>query len=406
MHTLVTLLGKVNDPKYPHYREATYDFGDGETYTSRFFGLTLQKALKPDHLVVLGTSGSMWDNLMREAGLDDEAVKSLAALGQQSAISEVYLQEFVPALEQHLGIPCSLKIIPYGRDQDEQTQILHILMQHFNEGDSASLDVTHGFRHLPMLMQQSALLLQSLKNVKINGIFYGALEMTSEDLTPVMQLTGLLEVERWTKAFHRYEQDGDYAAFEEPLKASDVNATALSALKNAAYYERTFNLTEAGKQLAIVNQSLPEQLDGVGGFFTQQFKEHISWSENTSLAERQAKLAHFYLDNREFVRAAIFAVESVISSLVDDKDFATQHLFGTRRQYETRLLQQESLHKENYKYLKGIRNALAHGTPPDESSEKRPLDKAIARKSLEVMESPELLDSYLRDLFKKLGIKP
>lgn len=399
MHTLVTLLGKVKDPKFTNYQLATYQFDNGHTYSSSFFGLTLQKELKPDRLVVLGTSGSMWDNLMREAGLTANEVQALHDLSQNEAVDEAILNTFLSALEAHLGLPCVLKIIPYGRNQQEQTQILHTLMEQFALNDEASLDVTHGFRHLPMLVQQSALLLQTLKSVKVNGIFYGAWDMRGDDnISPVMRLDGILAIDRWTKSLHRYEQDGNYTAFKEPLQHENLPESALKALEKAAYYERTFNLIDAGAQLNCVKDHLPEKFDGIGEFFTESFKKHIEWSDNLSLQQRQSKLAHFYLNNGEFVRACIFGLESFITSLLEPNELIQQQNYNIRIDavnefkdfYHSRGKHRKNL-KSEFMQLSKIRNSLAHGTEPNNNI-------------VEIMKNPIKLKAELKRIFKKLDI--
>jgi len=274
-------------------------------------------------------------------------------------------------------------------------------MEHFAINDEASLDVTHGFRHLPMLVQQSALLLQTLKNVKINGIFYGAWDMRDKNnLAPVMRLDGLLEVERWTKALHRYEQDGDYTAFKEPLENEKLAAIALNALEEAAYYERTFNLTEAGNRLDIVKNHLPDKFDGIGGFFTEHFKKHITWSDKSNLQKRQSELANFYLRNGDFVRACIFALESFITSLLEKAELPQQQDYHTRieavkdfrKNYpKSHYRNTKKRLKDDYERLNFIRNALAHGTEPDTSI-------------TDLMQNPLKLKEELQRLFNKLGI--
>ena len=45
-------------------RPTRYDYGDGsEEPPAAFFGWSLQRRLQPDRLVILGTSGSIWDHL-------------------------------------------------------------------------------------------------------------------------------------------------------------------------------------------------------------------------------------------------------------------------------------------------------------------------------------------------------
>ena len=64
---LITLLGKAQ--KGGDYREANYLLDD-QTYRTSYFGLALDQHLQSDHLIILGTSGSMWDNLAQRLSID------------------------------------------------------------------------------------------------------------------------------------------------------------------------------------------------------------------------------------------------------------------------------------------------------------------------------------------------
>lgn len=63
---LLTFLGRV--PKSEcGYQATRYDFGDGlADEPVAFFGWPLQRRVRADRLVVLGTAGSMWDPLFEE----------------------------------------------------------------------------------------------------------------------------------------------------------------------------------------------------------------------------------------------------------------------------------------------------------------------------------------------------
>ena len=60
-HWLVSFLELSQiDPK-TGYRRTRYRFSDWSIYEEPYFGFALTKYIQPDGVVVLGTSGSMWD---------------------------------------------------------------------------------------------------------------------------------------------------------------------------------------------------------------------------------------------------------------------------------------------------------------------------------------------------------
>lgn len=404
MHILVTLLGAPKLNTDGSYNETTYLFEDGNESTTAYVGLALKEKVNPEQIVVLGTTGSNWHSFIKyclqKMQIDwcchQELLTRLENGFSNDQVESIDLETASRLLSETDSNHCQYKLllVPYGKNKKEQTETLHIMMQNFAKQDEATIDVTYGLRHLPMLMQQSALLLQSIKDVKIHNIYYGAFDLAkyNSGKTPMMALDGLLEIDIWTKAFHRYEQDGDYTAFQEPLKHEKINSAATTALKEAAYYERTFNLTEAGKKLDIVKKHLPNEFDGIGGFFTERFKHHITWSSTLNLKKRQAELAHFYLKNGDFVRASIFAMESYITSLLKPQELEKQQDYQTRENAIKQFRKSgNNRTKSELKKLSRIRNALAHGT--EAAPDIAPL-----------MINQEKLTDCLHDIFKKLGI--
>ncbi|MDQ5768351.1 TIGR02221 family CRISPR-associated protein [Thiothrix subterranea] len=365
-HILVTMLGKAAS----NYREATYAFDGGSHRTSRFFGLELCKHIRPDKLVILGTTGSMWDNLLLETALSEqveleEALLTLGEAAQQDKVQQATLDQLAIHLQAVLGISCELRLIPYGRTQPEQTATLEILVNCFADNDTATLDVTHGLRHLPMLVQQSALLLQTLKDVQIAGIYYGALDLTQADITPVMRLDGLLEIDRWTEALTHYDKTGDYAVFVTLLRQSGISQAAVESLQDAAFYEQTNNVHQARGKLRDFLSKLREEESRCSRhavLFLPALKQRFAWVNEDKLHLRQTAVAWLALEHGNLLRACIYGFEAFITKLTQEqggKPDSFDERKYTKDQYETR---KPSATWSDYKLLREIRNQLAHSS--------------------------------------------
>lgn len=418
VHILITLLGDPRINKDGSYPETIYQFEDGDKSSlTSYTSLAIKEKFNLDKVVVLGTTKSSWHLFIKYCFIKSDKIQdqnSISVLLERlesdynnDSVKQSDLDEAANLLKKYDNQDCAyeLRLVPYGHNRSEQTQTLQIMMDCFNnkrEQQEATLDVSYGLRHLPMLMQQSALLLQSLRGVKVNNIFYGAFHIAKNNITPMMALDGMLEIDRWTKAFHQYEQDGNYAAFKEPLQHEGIKQEGLNALQKAAYYERTFNLTKASEDLDIVKEHLPTDFKGVSSFFTNRFKQHITWIDKSDLQKQQGKLAHFYLKNGDFVRACIFALESFITSLLEKPELLKQQDHDTRKKAvddfrssnpRSRFRQSKKGLKTDYIKLNNIRNTLAHGTEPEK-------DIVI------LMENPIELQKELERIFNKLGVKP
>ena len=250
MHTLVSFLGKGRDNPQTGYRQATYRFPDGSTETTAYFGLALTRHLAPDRLVLLGTAGSMWDVLVENLpgiGGEDDALR-LALMDAVAAqrVDQPLLDRVAPLVERALGRPVQLLCIPFGRDAAEQRAILDAIAQAAPNGQ-VSLDLTHGFRHLPMLGLLSAFVLDGLGR-QVAGLYYGALDMSADGIAPVLRLDGLIAVQRWVDALASFEASGDYGLFAPLLERDGVPADKARCLHEAAFFERTFNVSDAARQ--------------------------------------------------------------------------------------------------------------------------------------------------------------
>ena len=177
-HTLITFLGRTPRGEQG-YRTTCYDFGDGaDCEPVAFFGWALQRRLRPNRLVVLGTPGSMWDHLFEgDIALGDAAEEDRLALvgeAERQAVTQERLDRLAPVLADRLGCEVRLRLISYCHTSREQEGLLRDLAEEVGQGDRVDLDITHGFRHLPMLTLLSALHLRKVRSAKIAHIWYGA----------------------------------------------------------------------------------------------------------------------------------------------------------------------------------------------------------------------------------------
>ncbi|HOW74419.1 MAG TPA: TIGR02221 family CRISPR-associated protein [Candidatus Competibacteraceae bacterium] len=397
-HTLVTFLGRAGN-----YQSTTYRFPDGETATTRYFGLALRRKLQADRLVMFGTSSSAWDVIC----LDDEgaaltgealdAVEQVQNAVQANRVTKELLDPLAEPISRRLGFEVCFRVIGYADQMGEQLKLLQAMAAEVKAGDRVSLDITHSFRHLPMLALLSALHLREARQVTVEGLYYGAFEMKQEGIAPVMNLAGLLRIADWVAALNTFDKDGDYGAFVDLMEKDGVSTHQANYLRRATFRERTSNAWEARADLRNFDAVLDSGLPGVSDLFADQLKARIRWHKGQDLLACQRELAIEYLEHRDYIRATIYAFEGFVTSLIDDEkherfwDF--QDRDRARKEYQSGLRGKKSL-LSDYFLLKALRNALAHGTRPD--------DEKIKQKVERVLSDPKLLQEELRCLIKKL----
>lgn len=83
--------------------------------------------------------------------------------------------------------------IPEGKNEEEIWEIFSKIYDSLEEDDEVIVDITHGFRSIPMLLIIILNYAKVLKNIKVRGIYYGAYEAKSEneegkEVTPIFDL--------------------------------------------------------------------------------------------------------------------------------------------------------------------------------------------------------------------------
>lgn len=392
---VISFLGKARTKDGGEYRSLCYRFADGQKVTTRFFGLSLAQRLRPDLFILLGTCGSMWDVLFEGLGDGEEMAEDrLALMGEveENSVSQERLDSLAPLLERQLGMACQPLIIPFGRDVGEQMDILAIMADAVATGDDVSMDLTHGFRHLPMLGFLSAMFLKEVKKARVNGLYYGAADMQENREAPVVELDGLLNLADWIGAVGRYDQGGDYGVFA-PLLRREINEVAdVGALEEAAFFERVGNSSRAKEKLGTFYKSFFQLSDAVRSaaarLFRKPLEERISWHRKEQQWMREGILARQYMERGDFLRAVIFGYESCITRFIFDEKLGDPGEFRNRDNVVEDLVSRFPV----FKVLKNMRNALAHGIRP-------------SMKEVEgFLGSRSVFERKLRQIFKELGV--
>jgi CRISPR-associated Csx2 family protein len=378
-HTLVTFLGRGRDDPQTGYKQATYRFNDGARTTS-FFGLALAEHLQPDRLVILGTRSSMWGVVVEHAAAQsEEEVEARVALIEAEAkgnVNEKLLDRLTGILGR--GARCEVvpRVIPFGRTDDEQRDILEAISNAVGRGE-VSFDLTHGFRHLGMVGMLSAFMLERIGQFKVRSLWYGALDMSEGGVTPVLRLDGLNAIERWLAALDRFDASGDYGIFAPLLEADGVPPDKARCLEEAAFYEKTFNLSDAARKLRTFRMAMARPLSGASGLFQRTLEDRLRWIDEPDLSAQQRRLARQSLARNDFVRAAAFAREALVSAACPGYDWYDHEI---RKTAATAL--EEKFGSPDwdpgqalaFHTIRILRNALAHGTPPEDRRFRRLLD--------------------------------
>jgi len=362
MRRIISFLGSGR------YQPARYCF-EGETWPATpYFGLALARHQRPDQFILLGTPGSMWDVLLSDhlqAGADyTEAHHALMECAKAAAVSQAQLDTLRPLLEAAAGCPVLPRIIPDCREAQEQAVLLATLAELTGAGDHLTLDVTHGYRHLPMLGLVAAAYLRACRGVRIERILYGALQMQDAGVAPVLDLRGLLEILDWVQALAAYDASGNLNVLCAPLAAAGLPEVAARALEQAAFDERNLNTEGAVPRLNTARQAMA-RLPPHPAFdlFRPALESRLAWTVGGERWRHEAALGHCQLERGDYLRAAALFSEAVVSRQLGLEA-------GSRAAREAVALADSASCE-----LRDLRNALAHGNPSRDSRQRGKIAK-------------------------------
>lgn len=137
-------------------------------------------------------------------------------------LTDLAREKTFPVLEK-IGDPRIKPIdIPTGETTEEMWETFRIITESIDEKDSVIFDITHGLRSLPFLVFLFAAYLKAAKKVKIEAIYYGALELSNQNngIAPVIDLSEFVSMIDWITATTSFVKIGDGQPLASLLKSA------------------------------------------------------------------------------------------------------------------------------------------------------------------------------------------
>jgi CRISPR-associated Csx2 family protein len=302
MSTLISFLGNASKTKEKGYKTAKYRFDD-KTRTTAFFGTALADFLHPERLILIGTSGSMWDSFFdAETEQNDEDSLALMEAVEGNHVTSEILEKYKSGIAQKIGCKkADFLLIDYAKDAQGQISLLKRLSDMLSPEEHIVLDVTHSFRHLPMLALVAARFLARTKGISVENIYYGALQMQDEESqeAPVVSLKGLLGLLDWVDALSAYDKDGDYDVFSTLIAEEGMDGSAIKALQEASFLERVNHIEGARQKLTSAFKPIENAGGALIGLFKNELMQRISWAKAPDRSQRELTLAKSWFARRD-----------------------------------------------------------------------------------------------------------
>ncbi|AFC23187.1 TIGR02221 family CRISPR-associated protein [Saprospira grandis] len=135
--------------------------------------------------------------------------------------------------------------IPDGFTESEMWEIFKAIEEKVDSNSELYMDVTNGYRFLPMLALSLINYLASVKDCIPKGLFYGNFEAgRGKSITPIQVLNNIIELGQWTDAVEMFtkasypDELANLIKKENPKLASDVQKVA-DAILNCRGHQLT-----------------------------------------------------------------------------------------------------------------------------------------------------------------------
>lgn len=171
-------------------------------------------------------NASSWDKtdcayfLLTEKAYSSNWYRNITSRKNRDGIDETYfgLQHELDTLNlafEPKDIP-----IPDGKSEDEIWEIFLSLYDVLQDDDELYIDLTHGFRYLPMLVLVLGNYAKFLKNITIKHLSYGNFEMRENNKAPIIDLLPLSALQDWTFASASFLKYGNADNLVDLAKAN------------------------------------------------------------------------------------------------------------------------------------------------------------------------------------------
>ncbi len=222
--------------------------------------------------------------------------------------------------------------IPEGHTPAEMWAWFEALLPYVAQGDTLIFDITHGLRSAPFLIFLFTAYLRQVREVHIEGVYYGAYELGRGGPAPVMDLSPFVRLLDWLIASAFFQRNGDARLLAQVLRdiaqqhrLGELKTAAqnLEELSLALMLTRPLEVMEKAHRWAQDLAALEQRPEpALRPFHELAVQLRHAYAAHALLSpkehpwpalERQFRLIEWYVENRQVLQAATLAVEWVIS---------------------------------------------------------------------------------------------
>lgn len=297
-------------------RDAVYEW-KGNTYPARVMAQAIREFAQFDQMLVFVTPDAKRGTFPILADLQDERIQAVDIVD--------------------------------GKDTESMWQIFQTVVDNVQEGETVIFDLTHGFRSLPFLAFLFIAYLKFAKSVTIEAVCYGALDMTKDGNTPVLDLTEFVTMLDWITGTDQFVQTGNAKQLARLLNPKQLSSgvlfdssNTLNTISQAALLCQPFTLMqEVGKLDDSLKMAETELNISARPFSILRDKivsAYGQFQDDGKDALRQLKvefqLVEWYYQKGQFIQAVTLAREWLIDAVTYKIGEPLDFLLENRKPFE------------------------------------------------------------------------
>lgn len=356
------------------YKKAGYYFEETDEviYTS-LFGAALYKVLKKlgydiVQWIIFGTRYSNWSELATV--LEDENKEEIDGLvewymkvceEEKKGISDQMLGQWESLLSSKIP---GIRLLPVD-PLDYDIYINALLKEFTEEKCKVMLDITHSYRHMPVILAFSIMVLKYIKGISGVSVYYGALNMGEfmndipANAVPVLKIDLISDLVSMVEGLATFDNSGYF-----------VDLLNLLGIENT---EKTYFWLEMNRQPRSQLRQITEMLQSfsrgddykasIAGYLNDQLKPLLS----STLDKRMVERAKLFFGKKQYLKALILLYEGLVIGIGRKHGFSDYLDYDAREKIRQFIKNNDSVlfsdaQKETYYKLEYTRNAAVHGS--------------------------------------------
>jgi cell division protein DivIC len=360
--------GRPKEKGKPSYDLIDYQFQDGEVVNTRVFGIALYKYLHKKgeniDLLLVGTKGSSWTELVDVLDAEQQSkhkdlLYSLLEEEEQRNVEENLLEEFVKLIEKSLNTEVKYVLLSSPPSPEEISQkTIRVLVDLFEEKNynKVYIDITHGFRYMPTVVLLNLVILKKLWNFDIE-IYYGfGIFDTGRPEGPkkVARLNHLEDLIKLSETLGILENTGDFRHYYKLISDNKEAQQIYFRIETNAQINNS-NIRE------LINT--PVNSEYVRPIHEKVKSKYLEPLKADRMEDRLKNRARFFFERGQYLKAVLLLHEALILLVGKLKNMIGGSCLEYRQREEARRYL-DQLDYYEWKVLKHLRNACAHGTQP------------------------------------------